>query len=298
MAGLVSYASSDEESADEQPQIQAPPPPKQTQPQPQPSQPAVATAPKPAARESIDNQQPSETCLLTFRTAAAPSPQPHAPRAPGASLPPPPSSALPLGPSLPPVALPSASASSSSPSPSSPYTTTRSLIHDLTLPSIPNFDIPPSPPRSRSPSSSSSSSSATTKKFEQFLSLKKTGTHLNAKLEQSSALRNPALMDKLLDFVDVLPPGRGGGGGGDGQGRQKEKALQYQTTLSAELWDPGAFPEWAFRDGLRRSSAKVAKEREMARAAGGRSSVDFVSGTMTAAAGGGGLREKRKGGWQ
>ncbi|PMB65854.1 Meiotically up-regulated 151 protein [Beauveria bassiana] len=210
------------------------------------------------------------------------------------------SSALPLGPSLPPVALPSASASSSSPSPSSPYTTTRSLIHDLTLPSIPNFDIPPSPPRSRSPSSSSSS--ATTKKFEQFLSLKKTGTHLNAKLEQSSALRNPALMDKLLDFVDVLPPG-GGGGGGDGQGRQKEKALQYQTTLSAELWDPGAFPEWAFRDGLRRSSAKVAKEREMARAAGGRSSVDFVSGTMTAAAaaaaaGGGGLREKRKGGWQ
>ncbi|KAM3502240.1 hypothetical protein MY10362_004978 [Beauveria mimosiformis] len=283
MAGLVSYASSDEDSADEQPQIQASSPLKQTQPQPQPSQPAVATAPKPTA-------------------PAAPSPQPHAPRAPGASLPPP-SSALPLGPSLPPVALPSASAaassSSSSPSPSSPYTTTRSLIHDLTLPSIPNFDIPPSPPRSRSPSSSSSS--ATTKKFEQFLALKKTGTHLNAKLEQSSALRNPALMDKLLDFVDVLPPGGGGGGGGDGQGGQREKALQYQTTLSAEVWDPGAFPEWAFRDGLRRSREKVAKERETARAAGGRSSVDFVSGTTTAAAaaaGGGGLREKRKGGWQ
>ncbi|KAK8141986.1 hypothetical protein G3M48_009532 [Beauveria asiatica] len=276
MAGLVSYASSDEDSADEQPQIQAPSLPKQTQPQPQPSQPAVATAPKPTA-------------------PAAPSPQPHAPRAPGASLPPPPSSAvLPLGPSLPPVALPSAS-SPSSPSPSSPYTTTRSLIHDLTLPSIPNFDIPPSPPRSRS--RSPSSSSATTKKFEQFLALKKQGTHLNAKLEQSSALRNPALMDKLLDFVDILPPGRGGGGG-DGQGRQREKALQYQTTLPAEVWNPGVFPEWAFRDGLRRSREKVAKERETARAAGGRSSVDFVSGTTTAAAGGGGLREKRKGGWQ
>lgn len=182
-------------------------------------------------------------------------------------------------------ATPSLPEPSSTAPPSSPYSTARSLIHDLTLPSIPNFDIPPSPP-----GSPSSSSGTTNAKFETFLSLKKKGTHFNAKLEQSSALRNPALTDKLLQFVDILPPGGGGG----------ERGLQYQTTLSEELWNPDAFPAWAFREKLKKGRDKVAREREAARAAPGRSGVEFVSGaTTTATTGGGGLsREKRKGGWQ
>lgn len=172
--------------------------------------------------------------------------------------------------------------------PSSPYTTTRSLIHDLTLPSIPNFDIPPSPPGSPPPGAA-----ATNRKFSQFLDLKKKGTHFNAKLEQSSALRNPALTDKLLQFVDVLPPLAGDG--------TEEKSMQYQTTLARDVWDPAAFPDWAFRDKLKRARDRTAKDREAARAAPGRSSVEFVSGSTTAAvSGAGGLSrgEKRKSGWQ
>ena len=151
------------------------------------------------------------------------------------------------------------------------------MIQDLTLPSVPDFDIPPSPPGSPSP--------ATSKKFEQFLELKKKGTHFNSKLEQSVALRNPSLMDKLLGFVEV------------------EGVSQYETTLPTDLWDPKSFPPWAFRDGLRKSLEKLAKERESEKANGNRSSVDFVLSTTpgaTAASGIGGVgrTEKRKGGWK
>lgn len=205
--------------------------------------------------------------------------------------------------------------------PSSPYTTTRSLIHDLTLPTIPNFDIPASPPGSPPPAAA-----GTNAKFTQFLALKRKGTHFNEKLEQSSALRNPALTDKLLQFVDIPPPrpppvvssgsngksavavaaqegGGGGGSEGDNNSSIMDNSLQYQTTLSHDLWDPTAFPDWAFRDRLRRMRDKVAKEREATRAGPGRSSVEFVSGTTTATATlsgtGGGLskEDRRKGRW-
>ncbi|KAF5125645.1 Meiotically up-regulated protein [Metarhizium anisopliae] len=155
--------------------------------------------------------------------------------------------------------------------PSSPYTTTRSLIHDLTLPSVPNLDIPPSPPGSPPPQTSS--------KFQQFLTLKRRGTHFNSKLEQSAALRNPSLTDKLLSFVDLSGP------------------AQYETTLPLELYDPSGFPEWSYRDKLRRAREDVVKARE--EKAGGRSSIEFVSGSVHSPGTGGGIsREKRKGGWK
>ncbi len=185
--------------------------------------------------------------------------------------------------------------------PSSPYSTTRSLLHDLTLPSIPNFDIPPSPPPPGSPSSSSgAAAAATNKKFEQFLQLKKKGTHFNAKLEQSAAIRNPALTDKLLAFVDV------GAGKGGSAGRQPDARAvqeQYTTTLPADVWDPTAFPDWAFRDRLRRTREMVAKEREAARSGPGRSAVEFVAASGGAASSsespGSGVRgEKRKSDWR
>ncbi|KFG87752.1 hypothetical protein MANI_112613 [Metarhizium anisopliae] len=155
--------------------------------------------------------------------------------------------------------------------PSSPYTTTRSLIHDLTLPSVPNLDIPPSPPGSPPPQTSS--------KFQQFLTLKRQGTHFNSKLEQSAALRNPSLTDKLLSFVDLSGP------------------AQYETTLPLELYDPSGFPEWSYRDKLRRAREDVVKARE--EKAGGRSSIEFVSGSVHSPGTGRGIsREKRKGGWK
>lgn len=191
--------------------------------------------------------------------------------------------------------------------PSSPYSTNRSLLHDLTLPSIPNFDIPPSPPPGSPSASSSGAAAATSKKFEQFLQLKKKGTHFNAKLEQSAALRNPALTDKLLAFVDLAAPGRGGSGSAGKSPPDARAVEQYTTTLPADVWDPGAFPDWAFRDRLRRTRETVAKEREAARSAPGRSAVEFVaasgaaggaSRSSTESPGSGARGEKRKSDWK
>ncbi|KAG6046750.1 hypothetical protein E4U17_007779 [Claviceps sp. LM77 group G4] len=210
---------------------------------------------------------------------------------------------LPLGPSLPPSDTnlsslreplpepspspePSTEADTTKP-PSSPYSSTRAIMHDLTLPSLPNLTIPSSPPGSPPP--------ATTKKFQQFLHLKRQGTHFNSKLESSTALRNPSLTDKLLSFVDVTGP------------------AQYETTLPLDLYNPTSFPAYAHRDKLRKSREVLVKEREGEKVTA--RGVDFVSasGTSTpvggggggagagAGAGGGGLitrAEKRKSGWK
>lgn len=137
----------------------------------------------------------------------------------------------------------------------------RNLLRDLTLPTHPNLDIPPSPPGSPNP--------ALNKKFDQFLDLKKKGVHFNSKLANSAALRNPALMDKLMDFIDLGPDANG-----------KGMRSQYVTTLPADIWDPcgNAFPDWAFRGPLKESQDRVRKEHEADRAAG-KKGVEFVSAT-------------------
>ncbi|CRK26095.1 Meiotically up-regulated gene protein like [Verticillium longisporum] len=234
-------------------------------------------------------------------------PQPQAPAPEEPPIGPIQQHSVPLGPSLPdadaPSYLPEPSQSPSSPSapqhaatarPASPYTASRALLRDLTLPPTPNLDIPPSPPGSPPP--------ALTAKTQQFLDLKSKGVHFNAKLTASAALRNPALMDKLLGFV--------------GLGHDDDPRAQYVTTLSAGTWDPtGAaadgdgdggrgrgFPDWAFRGPLRLSQERARKEREAERSAGKRTGVDFVaasSGGGTPASGNeaGGLRgSKRKAG--
>lgn len=151
--------------------------------------------------------------------------------------------------------------------PGSPYTTTRNIIHDLTLPTVPDLDIPPSPPGSPPP--------GLNKKFEQFLALKKQGVHFNAKLENSAALKNPSVMDKLMGFVGV------------------EGKTQYETTLGGEIWDPSSFPDSVYKTGLRRSQERLEKGKEGSKSG-------FVSGgTLNSTSSGEGKSrgEKRKSGW-
>ncbi|KAK3392924.1 HCNGP-like protein-domain-containing protein [Podospora didyma] len=134
--------------------------------------------------------------------------------------------------------------------PRSPYSASRALLRDLTLPAVPNMDIPPSPPGSPAPPGLD----ALNAKFDNFLNLKRTkGVHFNERVAASSALRNPALMDKLLGFVGIETDFVEG----DAAAQQ-----QYATTLPADVWDPHAFPEWAFRGPLRRAQEKGHKERE------------------------------------
>lgn len=140
--------------------------------------------------------------------------------------------------------------------PQSPYSANRALLRDLTLPTLPNYDIPPSPPGSPKES--------TNAKFKHFLELKKQGVHFNQKLAKSAALKNPSLMQKLLDFSGI------------------DEVGQYETTLDKDLWDPNGFPEDAYKEELLKSQQKITKRKEDEKARGQRESVEFVPATTTA----------------
>lgn len=137
--------------------------------------------------------------------------------------------------------------------PGSPYSTERSIIRNLTLPKMPNFEIPSSPPGSPPQRS--------TKKFAQFLDLKKKGQHFNQRLEGSSVIRDPNHGQKLMDFAGI------------------NEEDQYASTLSAGLAVPTIFPEWAYVEELSASQKKITKAKEMANAKVPRDSIDFVAAT-------------------
>jgi hypothetical protein len=139
--------------------------------------------------------------------------------------------------------------------PQSPYSSNRALLRDLTLPTVPNYDIPPSPP--------GSPVASTNTKFKHFLELKKQGVHFNEKLANSSALKNPSLMQKLMDFSDI------------------GEADQYATTLPEDLWKPSGFPEYAYKEALAKSQQKISNLKEEEKLRGPRESIDFVPASVT-----------------
>lgn len=134
--------------------------------------------------------------------------------------------------------------------PSSPYTANRLQVRNLTMPPIPSFEIPPSPPGSPPP--------ATTAKFARFLEFKKKGVHFNERLSQSAALRNPGLLAKQMDFAGI------------------SQEDQYASSLPESIAVPTRFPEWAYADKLVAAHSKIAKKREEERAKVQREAVDFV----------------------
>ena len=133
--------------------------------------------------------------------------------------------------------------------PVSPYTAVRLQVRNLTMPPIPNFDIPPSPPGSPPP--------VATAKFKRFLDLKKQGTHFNERLNQSSALRDPGLLQRLLGFAGI------------------KDEDQYASSLPVEVAVPTKYPSWAYADELVKAHEKIAKQREQD-PKGKRDKVDFV----------------------
>ena len=151
--------------------------------------------------------------------------------------------------------MPSPAADVEPSTPQSPYLANRARLRQLTLPSIPNLEIPDSPPGSPPASTNS--------KFAHFLELKKQGVHFNEKLAKSSALKSPSMMQKLMDFADI------------------DEAGQYATTLPKELWDPNGFPEWAYKEELAKSQQKILKKRGDEKTRGQRESVDFVPATAS-----------------
>ena len=138
--------------------------------------------------------------------------------------------------------------------PGSPYSSSRAIIQNLTLPIIPNFAIPASPPGSPTQRS--------TKKFAQFLDLKKKGQHFNQRLESSSVLRDPGHSQKLMDFAGI------------------SEEEQYASTLPEGLGVPTAFPPWAYVEELRASQKKIGKRKEQEKSGAPR---EFVPARSTIA---------------
>lgn len=133
----------------------------------------------------------------------------------------------------------------------SPFSASQAFIQDLTLPPVPNLDIPPSPPGSPNPAANA--------KFEHFLSLKKQGVHFNAKLASSSSLKNPSLLTKMMEHAGIDEPS------------------QYDTPLPADLWDTTNLPAWAFKEELLRAQQDFRQSVEDKKSLGQRTSIDFVS---------------------
>lgn len=62
-------------------------------------------------------------------------------------------------------------------------------------------------------------------------------------------------MQKLMDFADV------------------SEEDQYATTLPKDVWDPSAFPKWAYKEELAKSQQQVLKRREEEKLGGPREFV-------------------------
>ncbi|KAL8724317.1 MAG: hypothetical protein Q9166_008018 [cf. Caloplaca sp. 2 TL-2023] len=132
----------------------------------------------------------------------------------------------------------------------SPYSANRAAIHNLTLPIIANLDIPPSPPASPPPRATQIS--------EHFMQLKKQGVHFNEKLAGSSALKNPTLLQKLMSSVGLM------------------ESDQYTIPLPKGLWDPSAFPGWAYKEELVKTQQQITRKKEEESARTQRDSIDFI----------------------
>jgi hypothetical protein len=165
-----------------------------------------------------------------------------------------------IGPSLPPTADEELPEMESEPfDTQSSYADIRATIRGLTMPPFPNFNIPPSPP--------GSPPLAATKKVANFLELKKKGVHFNSKLESSAALKNPGLLQKLMEFAGI------------------NDYDQYATPYPDDLAVPTAFPPWAYGDQLNKTQQALLKEKENQKRTQTRDKIDFVPASTAASSG-------------
>ncbi|KAL4868755.1 hypothetical protein BDV12DRAFT_168936 [Aspergillus spectabilis] len=130
-------------------------------------------------------------------------------------------------------------------------TTSRPLIHELTLPPVPNLDIPPSPPGSPNPSANA--------KFAHFLSLKKQEVHFNEKLAGSISLKNPSLLKNMMEHAGI------------------DEQAQYSSSLPSDLWNVSNLPSWGYKDELLKAQRELNARLEESRLKGRRDTIEFVS---------------------
>lgn len=121
------------------------------------------------------------------------------------------------------------------------------------MPPVPNFDIPDAPPPPPHNSEEAATLAAVAKQFERFLDLKKQGVHFNERLQNSTSLRNPSLLPKLMAFAGITDQ------------------ECYESTLPAELAVPSRWPEDCYVESLVKQNERREKKRLAER-----ERVDFV----------------------
>jgi hypothetical protein len=148
------------------------------------------------------------------------------------------------------------------------------------MPTVPNFDIPDSPPPPTANSEEAAVLAATTKKIERFLELKKKGVHFNERLQNSTSLRNPSLLPKLMQFANIT---------------QEDS---YRSSLPEGVSVPISWPEDCYVENLMKQNERKQKKRlaerdkvEFVPAAGTR---DETSGQKKRAAGSSGGQDGAK----
>ncbi|KAL4900613.1 hypothetical protein BDW74DRAFT_94837 [Aspergillus multicolor] len=125
---------------------------------------------------------------------------------------------------------------------------TRILLHDLTLPPVPNLDIPSSPPGSPNPTANA--------KLAHFLSLKKQGIHFNDKLASSISLKNPSLLGQMMEHADI------------------DDQAQYSTSIPFSIHD---LPSWGYKEELLKAQRQLNAKSEESRVNGQRDTIEFIS---------------------
>ncbi|RAH46441.1 HCNGP domain-containing protein [Aspergillus brunneoviolaceus CBS 621.78] len=131
----------------------------------------------------------------------------------------------------------------------------RTIIHDLTLPPVPNLDIPPSPPSSPDRSADA--------KFAHFLSLKKQGVHFNEKLSGSASLRNPSLLKAMMNHAGI------------------DNQEQYQASLPLAIWNAPGLPSWGFTEVIRQAQRDIQGTMDERRSVRRREEIPFVAATYS-----------------
>ena len=122
------------------------------------------------------------------------------------------------------------------------------------MPPIPNFSIPDAPTPPPQNSEEAAQLAAVSKQLERFLELKKQKIHFNERLQNSTSLRNPGLLPKLMAFAGI-----------------EDARDCYESSLPAELGVPARWHEDLYVEGLVKGNERREKKR-----AAERERVDFV----------------------
>jgi HCNGP-like protein len=129
----------------------------------------------------------------------------------------------------------------------------RDTIRHLTQASVPMTSIPSSPPGSPDPAANA--------RFARFLELKARGVHFNEDLASKPSFLNPGLLPMMMGRAGI------------------DEEDQHNSSLPIHLWNPKAFPLWAYKEKLLQSQQEIRGKddaQKKASSAAGKRTIDFT----------------------